>query len=156
MATTSRVPAAIGSLLDILRAAPALADTAIHDGPVAVNLTDRRHLYVGWAPGSEQAVELQQEFASAGARTRDEVFTISCYAEARAGDKDMALRRAAVFEIVAAVEVALRATDVAPEAPTLNGAVLWCEVSTGNLLQEQNQDGSLAGLAFTIACRARI
>lgn len=153
---TSRVPAAIEALLTILPASPALDGVAIHDGPVAVNLTDRRHLYIGWAPGSEQSVELRQDFNSAGARTRDEVFDIACYAEARAGDKDMALRRTAVFEIVAAVEVALRATDAEPEAPTLNGAVLWCEVSTGNLLQEQNQDGALAGLAFTIACHARI
>ncbi|MFF8659463.1 hypothetical protein [Streptomyces huasconensis] len=154
--TTSRVPAAVDALLAILRASPALAGVSICDGPVAVNLTDRRRLYVGWAPGSEQAVELQQEFASAGARTRDEVFSIACYAEARAGDKDMALRRTAVFAIVAAVEAALRATVAAPEAPTLNGTVLWSELTTGNLTQEQTQDGALAGLAFTVSCRARI
>jgi hypothetical protein len=153
---TSRVPAAIHALLNILRASPALEDVAVHDGPVAVNLADRRHLYVGWAPGAEQAVELTQQFASAGARTRDEMFSIACYAEARAGDKDMALRRATVFGIVAAVETALRATDAAPEAPTLTGTVLWCEVTAGNLVQEQNQDGALAGLHFTVACRARI
>ncbi|MFF9898500.1 hypothetical protein [Streptomyces longispororuber] len=153
---TSRVPAAITALLAILRAAPALAGVGVYDGPVAVNLSERRRLYIGWAPGSEQAVELSQQFASAGARTRDEDFDIACYAEARAGDKDMALRRTAVFEIVAAVESALRASDAAPQAPTLNGAVLWSQLSTGNLIQEQTQDGALAGLAFTVSCRARI
>ncbi|MDJ0461556.1 hypothetical protein [Streptomyces sp. H27-C3] len=156
MATTSRVPAALNALLTILRAAPALAATHIEDGPPGVNLTDRHRLYIGWSPSGDQAVDLQQSFASAGARTRDESFTITCYAESRAGDKDMALRRTQVFEIVAAVEAALRATDAFPEAPTLLGAVLWSELTTGSLTQEQGSDGALAGLVFSVSCRARI
>ncbi|MFF3643379.1 hypothetical protein [Streptomyces sp. NPDC002564] len=154
--TTSRAPAAIDALLAILAAAPKLEGVAVIDGPAATNYTNRRRLYVGWSPGADQAVELQQQFASAGARRRDEMFSVACYAEARAGDKDMAMRRAAVFDIVAVVEECLRGSDAAPEAPTLNGTVLWCEVATGNLVQEQNQDGSLAGLQFTVSCHARI
>jgi hypothetical protein len=154
---TSRVPAALDALLAICRAAPALAEVRVVDGPPpSTNFTEREFLYLGWAPGAEQAVELQQEFASAGARRRDEQFRIACYAESRGGDKEMAFRRGRVFEIVAAVEAALRATDAMPEAPTLNGAVLWSELTTGALLQEPNADGLLAGLAFTVACRARI
>ncbi|MET9506919.1 hypothetical protein ABZX62_00275 [Streptomyces flavidovirens] len=156
MATTSRVPAAVDALLTIIRAAPALSAIHITDGPSAVNLTDRHRLYIGWSPSGDQAVELQQRFASAGARTRDESFTIACYAESRAGDKDMALRRTKVFEIVAAVEDALRATVTTPKAPTLLGTVLWSELTTGSLTQEQGSDGSLAGLTFSVSCRARI
>jgi hypothetical protein len=141
--------------LAILRATPALEEVRIVDGPEAVNLTDRTRIHVGWSPGAESAVELTQDFNSAGARTRDEAFEIVCYAEARAGDTDMALRRAKVFELVAAVEAALRATDAAPEAPTLNGTVLWAHLTTGNLLQAQSE-GAVAGLAFTVTCRARI
>jgi hypothetical protein len=152
---TSRVPAAVDALLEILRGAPALAEVAIVDGPSAVNLTDRRRLYVGWAPGAENAVSLDQEFNAAGARTRDEAFMISCYAEARAGDKDMKARRDEVFALVGEVETALRATNAAPTAPTLNGAVLWAHLTTGSLAQAQ-QEGSIAGLAFTITCQARI
>ncbi len=50
---TSRVPAAVAALLDILRAAPSLA-TSVHieDGPTAVNLTDNDRIYVGWQPNS--------------------------------------------------------------------------------------------------------
>lgn len=154
--TTSRAPAAIDALLAILADAPKLADVAVIDGPAATNYTARRRLYVGWSPGADQAVEVQQQWAGAGARRRDESAVIACYAEARAGDKDMALRRAAVFDIVAVVEECLRGSDATPEAPTLNGTVLWCEVATGSLMQEQNQDGALAGLAFTVAYRARI
>jgi hypothetical protein len=152
---TSRVPAAVGALLAILRAAPALADVRIVDGPESVNLTERHRIYVGWQPNAESAVDLVQDFNAAGARTRDEDFTIACYAESRTGDKDMAARRDRVFEIVAAVETALRATDAAPEAPTLNGTVLWSHLTAGDLTQEQNQ-GAIAGLNFTVTCRARI
>ncbi|WP_406004430.1 hypothetical protein [Streptomyces sp. NBC_00987] len=153
---TSAVPAAVDALLAILRAAPALAEVRIVDGPPSVNLTDRHRIYVGWAPGSEQAVEIEQSFASAGARRRDEDAAISCYAETRAGDKDMSMRRSRAFELLAAVEDALRATDAATEAPTLNGAVLWSELTAGTLVQEQSDTGSLAGLSFTVRTRARI
>lgn len=152
---TSRVPAAVDALLAILRAAPALAGVLIADGPPSTNLTDRDRIHVGWHPGGEAAVALTQDFNSAGARTRDEDFEISCYAESRGGDTDMAVRRARVFELVGAVEVALRATNAAPTAPTLNSAVLWAQLTTGNLTQDQ-AEGALAGLSFTVACRARI
>ncbi|MFE7444558.1 hypothetical protein ACFU7X_29385 [Streptomyces chartreusis] len=153
--TTSRVPAAVDALLAILRASPALADIRIVDGPEAVNNTDRHRIHVGWQPGGESAVSLEQAFNGAGARTRDEAFAIACYAESRTGDKDMAARRTKVFEIVAAVEVALRATNELPEAPTLNGTVLWAHLTTGDLIQAQTE-GSLAGLSFTVTCQARI
>lgn len=152
---TSRVPAAVDALLAILRAAPALADVRIVDGQEAVNLTDRDRIHVGYQPGADAAVALTQDFNAAGARTRDEAFEISCYAESRAGDKDMALRRTRVFDLVGAVETALRATGAAPTAPTLNGTVLWAHLTTGNLQQAQSE-GAIAGLAFTVTCRARI
>ncbi|MFD5573979.1 hypothetical protein [Streptomyces cadmiisoli] len=152
---TSRVPAAVDALLAILGARPALADVAIVDGPPAVNLTQKRRIHIGWAPGAEAAVDLQQEFNAAGARTRNEAFQISGYAEARAGDKDMKARRDAVFALLGEIEQALRATNEAPEAPTLNGTVLWAHLTAGDLVQLQSE-GSLAGLAFTVTCQARI
>jgi hypothetical protein len=154
---TSRVPAAVDALLAILRAAPGLTaeDLVIVDGPSSINFTQRRRLYVGWHPGAESSVQLEQSFNGAGARTRDEAFEISCYAEARAGDKDMKTRRDEVFAIVGEVETALRATNEAPAAPTLNGTVLWAHLTTGDLTQAQTE-GTLAGLAFTVTCQARI
>jgi len=153
---TSRVPAAVDALLAILRARPALAEVAIVDGPTAVNLTSRRRIYVGWSPSAgQQAVELQQEFNGAGARTRDEVFAISCYAESRGGDKDMSFRRGDAFDLVGEVEAALRATSSNPTAPNLGGVVLWAELTTGNVLQEISE-GAQVGVEFTVSCRARI
>jgi hypothetical protein len=157
---TSRVPAAVAALLDILRATPGLnasdSPVRIVDGPSAINFSERDILYVGWQPNGDAAVALHQDFNVAGARTRDEDFVISGYVESRGGDKDMAVRRARVFEILGAVEVALRATDAAPEAPTLNGAVLWAHLTAGDLFQQQSNDGALAGLNFVVSCRARI
>jgi hypothetical protein len=153
---TSAAPDAVGALLAILRASPALEGVHIVDGPPSVNLTERHRIYVGWSPGAEAAVDIVQQFASAGARTKDEDASIACYAETRAGDKDMGLRRTRAFELLAAVETALRATDAAPEAPTLNGTVLWSGLTAGSLLQEQGDTGALAGLVFTVAYRARI
>jgi hypothetical protein len=153
---TSAAPAAIDALLAILRDAPALTGVRIVDGPPAVNLTAKHRIYVGWSPGSEQSAEIEQDFAYAGARRRDEDLTLACYIETRAGDTDMALRRTRAFEILAAVEDALRATDAEPEAPTLRGTVLWAHLTAGSLTQEQNDKGALVGLTFTVRCRARI
>jgi hypothetical protein len=134
---TSRVPAAVDALLAILQAAPALAEVAIVDGPVGVNLTQLQRIHVGWQPGADSAVTLEQSFNAAGARTRNEAFSISCYAEARAGDTDMQARRTEVFALVGSVETALRATNTAPTAPTLNGTVLWAHLTAGDLTQLQ-------------------
>ncbi|MFJ8221406.1 hypothetical protein [Streptomyces griseus] len=152
---TSAAPAAIDALLTILGTAPGLAGVRIIDGPPGVNFTERLRIYVGYSPSSDHAAEIQQSFASAGARRRDEDGLVPCYAEARGGDKDIRLRRNQVYELLAAVENALRGTDAAPEAPTLNGAVLWSEVTTGSLIQTQ-ENGAYAGLDFTVAYRARI
>ncbi|MGA5330953.1 hypothetical protein ACPCJT_20210 [Streptomyces griseoincarnatus] len=152
---TSRVPAAIDQLLVILRARPALATVAVVDGPPSVNLSELQRIHIGWAPSGEAAVSIQQDFNAAGARTRNEAIVISGYAEARAGGRDMAARRAEVFALVGEIEQALRASNEAPEAPTLNGTVLWAHLTTGDLQQIQ-AEGSLAGLAFTVTCQARI
>ncbi|MFD0256411.1 hypothetical protein ACFVGX_36520, partial [Streptomyces sp. NPDC127113] len=91
----------------------------------------------------------------AGARTRDETLAITGYAEARTGDKDLKIVRDQVFALVGEIEQALRASDAEPEAPTLRGTVLWAHLTTGDLLQTVN-DGSTAGIEFTVTCQARI
>ncbi|MGW9437935.1 hypothetical protein [Streptomyces sp. NPDC055607] len=156
MATTSRVPAAVDALLAILGAAPGLDGVLVLDGPPWTNLTGTERIYVGWQPSEAPAVSLTQDFSAAGARTRDEEFTIHCYAEAWSGSTDMQPRRARAFELVAVVEQALRATDTAPEAPTLNGTVLWAHITSGDLAQDQTTEGARAGIPFAVSCRARI
>ncbi|OLZ72571.1 hypothetical protein AVW11_04040 [Streptomyces amritsarensis] len=152
---TSAVPAAVDALLAILQAAPGLTGVRIVDGPPTNNLTASDCLFVGYQPGADSVVSIAQDFNAAGARTRDENFDVSGYIETRAGGSDMGARRRRCFEIAGELENALRATPAAPQAPTLNGAVLWAHLTTGDLFQIQS-DGVLAGLAFTVRCRARI
>lgn len=153
---TSAAPAAIDALLAILRASPDLTGVRIIDGPPGVNFTETDRIYVGWSSTGDQAVDIQQAFASVGARLRDEDASISCYIEARHGSTDMRGVRLRVFEILAVVENALRASNAAPEAPTLGGAVLWSDLTAAGLDQMQTDKGALAGLAFTVHIRARI
>jgi hypothetical protein len=153
---TSAVPDAIDALVEILGGAPGMTGVLIVDGPPAVNFSDRERIYVGHDREGESAADISQSFAGAGARTRDEEFSIACYAEVRYGDKNMARRRSRVFDLLAAVENALRATDANPDAPTLNGTVQWAHLTAGTLVQSQTGDGAVAGLSFTVTCRARI
>ncbi|MFD0353512.1 hypothetical protein ACFVHW_07145 [Streptomyces sp. NPDC127110] len=154
---TSAVPAAVDALLAILSAAPGLTKVRIVDGPPTNNLAaGGDYLFVAFQPGADAAVSLTQDFASAGARRRDEDFDVACYIESRAGGTDMAARRRRAFEILAEVETALRATDAAPTAPTLDGTVQWAHFAAGDLVQVQQPDGALAALPFTVRCRARI
>jgi hypothetical protein len=67
----------------------------------------------------------------------------------------MKARRDEVFTLVGVVESALRATNEAPMAPTLNGTVLWAHLTAGDLTQVQSE-GTGAGLVFTVTCQARI
>jgi hypothetical protein len=154
---TSAVPAAIDALLAILRAAPALAGVDIVDGPPTGDMSAEDIVAVGWQPdGEEAAASLVQEFAYAGARRRDEEFVISCWLESWTGDTDVRARRVRAFELLAVVEDAVRASDAAPEAPTLGGAVLWAHLTAGTLRQSSTDQGVRVGVAFSVACRARI
>lgn len=153
---TSAVPAAIDALLAILRAAPALAGVEVIDGPPTGDMSAADLVAVGWQPDDGEAATLAQNFAYAGARRRDEEFVISCWLESWTGDSDVAARRTRAFELLAVVEDALRASDVAPEAPTLGGTVLWAQLSAGSLRQSFTDQGVKAGIAWSVACRARI
>jgi hypothetical protein len=153
---TSTVPAAVDALLAILRAAPALSGVTVLDGPPVEDMSAADLVAVGWQPDSEEAVQLDQDFNAAGARTRDEDFSILCWAESWTGDRSMSARRTRAFELIAVVEQAIRASDANPEAPTLSGTVLWAHLTSGTLRQTSTDQGVRAGVGFAVTCRARI
>lgn len=153
---TSRVPAAIDALLALWRSAPGLAGVQILDGPPVGDQADADYLSVGWSPTSDLAVEFAQDFNAAGARTRDEEFSIQCYLDTWTGDTDVATRRTRAFELLAVCEETIRASSSNPTAPTLNGAVLWAEIAAGSLMQANTDQGVRAAIPFTVACHARI
>ncbi|MEU1474520.1 hypothetical protein [Streptomyces sp. NPDC005760] len=151
----SAVPAAVDALLAILRTGLDPNELTVMDGPALTDVPGDV-VFVGYQPGDSVAVNVQQAFAYAGARRRDEEFLIHGLIESRSGDTDMQARRARTFEILGLIETALRATDAQPTAPTLNGTVLWAHLTSGDLTQEQTPDGAVVGLAWTISCQARI
>ena len=153
---TSALPGAITELLAILQAASALDGVVISDGPPTDDIATEDFLAVGWSGGEDQGAEIAQDFNGAGARTRDEDFTIACVIDVWSGDDGFATVRGRAFEILGVVEQALRATGPNPEAPTLNGAVMWAHLTRASLRQYFTDQGSRAALAFTVTCHARI
>ncbi|MEU1275335.1 hypothetical protein [Streptomyces sp. NPDC005799] len=152
---TSAVPAAITQLLAILRDPP-IDKVDVIDGPPTEDVNTQDIIAIGWVPDNDQAAELTQTFNAAGARTRDEDFAISGVVDVWSGDTDFTFVRARVFELLGELEQRLRATNTNPEAPTLNGAVLWAHLTAGVLRQYFAEQGVRAALTFTVTCHARI
>lgn len=153
---TSTIPAAIDALVSILQASAGLSGVTVIDGPPTGDQSDTDYVYVGWQFEGDTSVEMRQDFAHLGARKRDELFDILCSLDTWTGDTDVQARRARAFELLGAVEDALRATDAAPQAPTLNGTVLWAHLTQGALMQRHTTDGVQVGLNFRVSCRSRI
>jgi hypothetical protein len=153
---TSAVPDAIDALLAILRAAPALAQVQIVDGPPVDDQSGADQLCIGYQPGEGESASMLQEFTYAGARRREENGVINCWIDSWTGDSDIRPRRQRAFALLAVVEDALRGSQTAPEAPTLNGVVQWSQVAGGSLVQVNTDQGVRAGVAFTVTYLARI
>lgn len=152
----SALPGAITALLAILDAASGLDDVMVIDGPPTDDIATEDFLAVGWSGGEDQGADLVQDFNAAGARTRDEEFTIACVIDVWSGDDGFATVRGRVFDILGVVEQELRATGPNPEAPTLNGAVLWAHLTRASLRQYFTDQGARVALGFTVSCHARI
>lgn len=153
---TSAVPGAIAALLTILRASPALADVDIVDGPPMIDGSNSDLIAVGWAPSSEQVSDSVQDFAYAGARKRDESFTLVGWIDSWTGDDNVTAARTRAYELLAVLEDLVRATDAAPTAPTLNGTVQWAHLTHLRLDQNSSDQGMQASITWTLTCRARI
>ncbi|MFE2555970.1 hypothetical protein ACFXGT_08030 [Streptomyces sp. NPDC059352] len=153
--TTSAVPAAITALLDILRSPP-IDNVDVLDGPPTDDVQTQDLIVIGWSPEGDQAANLTQDWNAAGARTRDETFGISGWIDVWSGDTGFTAVRARAFELLGEVEQRIRATGPNPTAPTLNGAVLWAEMTAGALYQSHTDQGIRAALGFTVSCHARI
>ena len=142
--------------MQILRAADGLTGVDVLDGPPVDDIATSDFLAVGWPGSDEQAAESVQDFNSAGARTRDEDFTIASVIDVWSGDDGFATVRERAFGILAVVEQAVRATGANPEAPTLNGAVMWAHLTRTQLRQYFTDQGARVALGFTVSCHARI
>ncbi|MEU2075421.1 hypothetical protein [Streptomyces sp. NPDC013489] len=153
---SSAAPDAIDALFQILQAAPELAGVQIIDGPPIEDQSVDDQLIIGWQPGEGEAAQLQQDFAYAGARQRNEDGSIACWIDCWSGDTAIRPRRRRAFEILAVVEGVLRASDTARDAPTLGGVVQWSQAAAGTLRQAASDQGARASVGFTVTYFARI
>ncbi|MFI8294438.1 hypothetical protein ACIGCZ_00675 [Streptomyces nigra] len=153
---TSALPGAITALLSILSEDPGLHDVAVIDGPPTRDVATQDFLAVGWSGGEAQDAEITQNFNAAGARTRDEDFAVACVIDVWSGSDGFATIRSRAFQILGVVEQAIRATGPNPDAPTLNGAVMWAHLTRASLRQYSTDQGTRAALSFTVSCHARI
>ncbi len=161
---TSRMAAAIDALVAIASSADALTGVLVIDGPIDTSSEETadagRRLFIGTnqPDGSVEslAVEGDQSFRTIGARTRDEAFQLHCLAEGWNGDGDMKAARDAAVAILAAVETAIRATDDAPDAYNLAGAVSWAGIGGESISQQYIDQGAYARVDFTLSCRANL
>lgn len=111
--TASAIPALIDALLTLCKASPALDGITVHDGwPWQADTADA--LYIGcddpWTRGrSHDGGSSDQEWATLGARDRDEEATVTCAAAAWDGSGDTATARSAAYQMVDAVQELLDA-----------------------------------------------
>jgi hypothetical protein len=163
---TSALPRAIDALVAILRASSGLQQLTgpdgrtvkVIDGPATGDIALDDYLAIGWSGSDDQndAAESIQNFNSAGARTRDEELVIAGVIDIWSGDDTFSAVRTRAFDVLAVVETELRATNTAPEAPTLNGVVLWAHLTRTQLRQYFTDQGARVALGFTVSCHARI
>lgn len=149
---TSVVPALFDAL--IMAAIAALPGTQVSDG-IGNTEYPGDFLMVGISddgPNPSTAVRSKQAWANANGTVRDEEGDITCLAVSWNGDADPKAARDGVYATKAAVENLCRAN------PSLGvSGVLWASAGTDeNLEQDQDNNGAVAYLVFTIAYRARI
>lgn len=154
MTTTSRVPAVIDALVALFRAAPALAGVKVVDGPSVTGSPLPEAVYVGYDgdPDNDgQAVDFAQEWASIGQRAKNETFTVTCAVGVWRGSTGVRPARTRAFEVLAAVEGALRADPSLGLPPPSTVAF-----ASGSMAQVQGTSGMGVRIAFQIAVQTRI
>lgn len=141
----------------VIEALVALWDDAlevpVYDGPNDVEAAEYAAVWVGYDPTDEnaQAVEVEQEWASIGASSKNETGTITNAVAAWSGDTQTHERRQQVAQILSELEAALR-DDV-----DLGGVVIHTNFGARITLHQQlTAKGNEVLALFTVTYLARI
>lgn len=158
--TTSSIPGAMDYLV---QAATKALGTGVQvmDGPpiTGTELTASDRLWIGYSPLAPDlpAATGDQQFATLGARSRDETYAVLCAIEQWSGDPTMQALRDGAFALLATVETLLRGTGGNPGDTTLGGAVLYSQIAGGiEVMPTEDTTGAGLGIQFHIQCRARL
>jgi hypothetical protein len=169
----STVTSSIGAAIDYLAATAATVYAAyaaansltieVFDGPpttVSVDVIQSR-VYVGFDPDNPElpVVVGDQEFATLGARTRDERYAIACCVQYWSGDQgNVKTVRDGAFALLAQFETMLRGTPLnGPGDCTLGRAVLFSQIAGGiDYSQLAGSAGLIGQINFHVSCRSRL
>lgn len=151
--STSTIPAVIDALLTLVRARPEMAaPVQVFDGFPRRPIDDVDFVAIGGK--SEPVADGTQEATALGNRRRDETYAVRVYCSSSRGTADQKVTRDRVFELMAAIESAVR-SDV-----SLGGLVISAQVGGSVTLFETDAetaaDGSFAEVSFDITIRARL
>lgn len=142
---TSSIAAATDALVAIVRAASSVDDSAIFDGPP---ITDEPNdfICIGALPGDGggEAISGEQTAQTLGNARRSEVYAIQCYISCYGGDTNMSVRRLRAFALFAEIETAIRSNG------TLTSTVMFAEIGSTGVMQEQTEDGIVVTLSFSV------
>jgi hypothetical protein len=149
-AWSSQVPDAITALLAAFTAAPALAGVDVRDGPQVAASAALEAVLVGWNGRADDQLAADasvnpEVFGDADDR---ELFTIRCAAMVLNGQNDLAAARTRAYALHAACGAAVRADR------RLGGTVGDSHMGPHSLRQTQTPDGTVATVAFSVACDA--
>lgn len=155
------LPSQVGTAIDKLVAlfTTALPGVAVFDGPqVGSNFNSGNWAVVGGdgpVEEEEDAARSASTWNGLGAKTREEIITITCAIGSSTGNQEtsMKTRRDASLALLAAVETALRADPGLGNFTTGDGAA---EMSEASLKYVTNGQGIAAVLVFTITMPVRI
>ena len=155
--TTSAVWDVITQLLVLFRASSVLAanNVLVVDGPILTDNSRPNMLLVGGTasdPLSDQAhADFAQAFGELGNRARYEELGITCELWVTDGSTDLATRRTTAKTLLAEIESLLRTNYGLTVA-----ALLWAHITSAQIRQIQNDNGSAVVVTFVISARARL
>lgn len=152
---TSRFGLLIDTLLQLLRAVPALADPVqVYDGPDVTDSEWADAVFIGFDGdwnGKFDSVRIKQDWSYLGATSRFEEVDIVCSVVSWSGDVTPKPNRDRAIVLLGAVETVLR-TD-----PTLGlDSSVIATLDVANVFQEPFQNGHGCRILFTIHIRDQI
>lgn len=142
------VPAAIESLVALLRASPTMAGVRVEDGPLTTGVEEPDAVGVGLE--TEDADVASSELRPGLRGAHDEMFDLVCVAQSWNGDGDLTAARRRVFQVLDAVADVLAADrDLG-----LPGQVLSAALVRTAYVPDRFDGGVLARAPFVVQVRA--
>lgn len=149
---TAAFPAIVVNLINALRSSQALAGVRVFDGPEIDQSFPGDAVIVGDDGGEGDdmvAGSVRNTYATVGAMRMYEEGTINCVLFSWTGGTDIAARRVRAYELLSAVDTAIR-TDTA-----LSQSCLFAGLDSSTPTYRQTDAGAVVVIPFTVTYRAR-